>query len=471
VRFLHHFVSRRVVGRNVGEIDRPAALAAKLKRVLHYRHHAETEQVDFYDAEIFAVVLVPLRHDAARHRCVFQWHERAQFSLANDHATRVLAEMPRQTVDRLIQRDERGHSRMRLRQTGLLDLGAQVEGVREIAAGEQVREPVEDVRRKIQRFADLARGAAAAIRDDVRGHGSAVFAVTPVNFLDHALAPIAAGQIEIDVRPAFPAIAQEPLEDEIVADGIDRRNAEAITNRAVRRAAAALDHDVVFPAEIDDVPDDQEIAREPEPGDETEFFFQFSFHRGADGAVTLLRAEKGDGAEKRIHVVAVGNGKRREFVADVFERELEAIGETGRVFDGVESVGEERAHFGVALEMALGILGEEFARGIEMGVFADAGENVEDLAAIAARVSDAVCGDDGQAMLFCQIAELLVHALFAADEMALDFDVNIFAAEGVDKTLRAIRWTLGGARAPLLNSGSSLHFTAQSPFSLLRRWA
>src|SRR4051794_21550626 len=170
-----------------------------------------------------------------------------------------------------------------------------------------MRESVENVRRKIQRFPDLARGAASAISDDVRGHGGAVFAVTPIHFLDHALAPIAAGQIKIDVRPAFPAFAQEPFENEIVADRIDRRDAETITDSAIRRAAPALDHDVVFAAEINDVPHDQEIAGEPEPGDEAEFFFEFAFHGGADGAVTLLRAEKSDGAEERIHVVTVGD--------------------------------------------------------------------------------------------------------------------------------------------------------------------
>src|SRR5256885_4388250 len=293
----------------MSEIDWPAAFATKLERVLHHRHHSESEQIHFHDAEIFAVVLVPLRDDAAGHGCVFQRYERAQFSLANNHAARVLAEMPRQTVDRLVKRDERRHPRMRFRQTGLLDLSAQVERMREIAAGEQVGEAVENVRRKIQRLADLARGAPAAISDDVRGHGGAMFAVTPIHFLDYALAPIAARQIEIDVRPAFPAFAQEAFEDEIVAHRIDRRDAETITNRAVRCAPTALHHDVVFAAEIDDVPDDQKIAGEPEARDETELFFEFPFHRGADGAVTLLRAEKGDRAEERIHVVALGNSE------------------------------------------------------------------------------------------------------------------------------------------------------------------
>ena len=151
---------------------------------------------------------------------------------------------------------------MRFRQTGLLDLRLQIERVRKIAVRKKMREAIENVRRKIQRFADLARGAAAAISNDVRGHGRAVFAVTPVNFLDHAFAAIAARQIEIDVGPAFAAFAEKTLENQMVADRIDRRDAETITNRAVRRAAAALHHDVVFAAEIDDVPNDQKITGE-----------------------------------------------------------------------------------------------------------------------------------------------------------------------------------------------------------------
>src|SRR2546423_11407138 len=96
--------------------------------------------------------------------------------------------------------------------------------------------------------------------------------------------------------------------------------------------------------------------------------------------------------------------------------------------------------------MALGVLSEEFAGGIEMSVFADAGENVEDLAAIGPRILDAVRGDYRQTMLFGEIAQLLVHALFTAEEMTLDFDVDVFAADGVDETLGAITLTLGSAR-------------------------
>src|SRR5205807_9134757 len=119
----------------------------------------------------------------------------------------------------------------------------------------------------------------------------AVFSVAPINFLDDRFAPVAAGKIEIDIGPTFPALIQETFEHEIVADRIDRRDPEAITNYAVRRAPSALDHDVVLATEFNDVPNDQEIAGEPELDDECKLFFDLPTHFCAHRGVTLLRAE------------------------------------------------------------------------------------------------------------------------------------------------------------------------------------
>src|SRR5216684_6056408 len=118
-----------------------------------------------------------------------------------------------------------------------------------------MRKAIENARQKIQRLADFARGTPASIRNHIRGHGRAMFAVTAVNFLNDAFAPVAARQIEIDVRPTFAPFTEKALEDEMIAQRIDRRNAETITDRAVCSAAAALHHDVVLAAEINDVPD------------------------------------------------------------------------------------------------------------------------------------------------------------------------------------------------------------------------
>ena len=52
-----------------------------------------------------------------------------------------------------------------------------------------------------EHFSDVAHGGAAAIGDDIGGHGGAEFAVALVDMLDDALALIAAGKVEIDIRP------------------------------------------------------------------------------------------------------------------------------------------------------------------------------------------------------------------------------------------------------------------------------
>src|SRR6476620_6143780 len=156
----------------------------------------------------------------------------------------MLAQMSRQTVNRAIQPDEYGHPRMMFRQTGSFDLRFQFHRVREIAAGKQVREPIDNARRKIERLADFTRGAPPSIRDHVRSHGCAMFAVTPINFLDHCFPPIPAGKIKINIRPTFAALVEESFEYEMIFHRVDRGDSEAITNGAIGGAAAALDHNV-----------------------------------------------------------------------------------------------------------------------------------------------------------------------------------------------------------------------------------
>ena len=65
-----------------------------------------------------------------------------------------------------------------------------------------------------QRLAHFARGRAAAIGDDVGGHGGAELAVALVDVLDDALALVAAGQVEIDVGPLAALFREEALEEQ-----------------------------------------------------------------------------------------------------------------------------------------------------------------------------------------------------------------------------------------------------------------
>ena len=134
----------------------------------------------------------------------------------------MLAEMARQAVDPVVKLDQRTESAVRTRDAGLHHLVLQFQRVGEIAAGEKIGKALQHILAEIERLADFAHGAAAAIGDDVGGHGRAVPAVAAEDFLDDLLAPVAAGQIEIDVGPALAAFAQETLEEKFAARS-DRR--------------------------------------------------------------------------------------------------------------------------------------------------------------------------------------------------------------------------------------------------------
>ena len=77
-------------------------------------------------------------------------------------------------------------------------------------------------------------------------------------------------QIEIDVRPLVAALAQKALEEQLHADRIDGGDFKRIADGGVGGAAAALHQDVVLLAELNDVPDDEEVSGEAQLGNQRE---------------------------------------------------------------------------------------------------------------------------------------------------------------------------------------------------------
>ena len=136
-----------------------------------------------------------------------------------------------------------------------------------------------------ERLADLARRAAAAIGDDVGGHGRAEPAVALVDVLDDLLAPVAARQVEVDVRPLAALLGEEALEEQLHPHRVDRGDAERVADRAVGRRAAPLHQDVVGAAELDDVPDDEEVAGEVEAADQVQLVLDLRRAFSASGPV------------------------------------------------------------------------------------------------------------------------------------------------------------------------------------------
>ena len=94
-------------------------------------------------------------------------------------------------------------------------------------------QPVEQLGREAERLADLPDGHAGLERDDVAHHPGALPAVLVVDVLDHLLA-VLRREVDVDVGGAGHLLVEEALEQEVVLDGIDARDAEDVGDDGVR---------------------------------------------------------------------------------------------------------------------------------------------------------------------------------------------------------------------------------------------
>ena len=93
-----------------GEVDGVASLLADVEGVLHGGKHAEAEEVDLDDAEVLAVVLVPLDDGAVGHGGGLEGDDGVEAGVADDHAAGVLAEVAGEGKDGLVEVEEGGEA-------------------------------------------------------------------------------------------------------------------------------------------------------------------------------------------------------------------------------------------------------------------------------------------------------------------------------------------------------------------------
>ena len=151
----------------------------------------------------------------------------------------------------------------------------------------------------------------------------------------------------------------------------------------------------------------------------------------------------------------VGGGRRRqrkvrEAIAEVLEREGQAQGQLAGGGDGVGQIGEAPRHLEPALELALTVAGEPAAGVIEIGLLADAREDVGQRAPARPAVERLVGGEQRQPRRASQDDEASEIPLLGPIEMTLDLDEAVVAAEDPDQAIenpsRAVALA-GGDRA------------------------
>ena len=100
-----------------------------------------------------------------------------------------------------------------------------------------------------------------------------------VHVLDHLFAAIAL-DVDVDVGRAVTLGRQEPLEQQAERHCVGVGDAERVADRRVRSRAPPLAVDVGSPAELDEVPHDQEVAGEAELLDHFELVLELGVGTG-----------------------------------------------------------------------------------------------------------------------------------------------------------------------------------------------
>ena len=435
VGLLERPIHRRIVLRQARQIHRFAVnLGNHFQAVLDHRHHAQAEQIHLDDPHIGAVFLVPLDDHAAGHGGGFERHHRIQLPLANDHAARMLAEVPRHVLRHFVELAKFAHARMGEIQAGLAKLAVgRVFRISPLPRMRQFGKFFERGNLEAQRLAHFARGGAAAIGDDVGGHGRAQLSEALVHVLDYAFALFAAGQIEIDIGPFAALFGEEAFEQQIHADRVHGGDFERITDRAVGGRAAALRQNAARLGEAHDVPDDQEIAGQLELFDQRQFALDLPLRAVVVGLVAAARAFVHARAQKAGHGFARGHGIARKFVTETVEREFQTRRDFERIGQRLGQVGEQAHHFRWSFDVAFGIALEQAAGAGKRHMIADAGEHIQQLALGWRGVGGAVGGDQRDAQTPRAFDDGLVGRFLFPPVVALQFCVHVGAAEDIEQ--------------------------------------
>ncbi len=201
-------------------------------------------------------------------------------------------------------------------------------------------------------------------------------AVARVDVLQHPLA-LAVREVDVDVRRLGALLAEESLEEELELDRVHRRDAEAVADRAVRRRAASLAEDPLAPREAHDVPHDQEVAREPELGDERELVEDLLVvPRGALPSPAFLCARLHQPFEVLVLAHPLRQREVRQPGLERLQPEGASVGDGHRVRETLFESAPARGELRMALEVPFAVGAEPRAHLVERRAMAQRREHV-----------------------------------------------------------------------------------------------
>ncbi len=203
-----------------------------------------------------------------------------------------------------------------------------------------------------------------------------------VDVLHHLLAPLVL-EVDVDVGRLLAVERDEALEQQVVQGGVDLGDAEAEAQGRVRRRSPALAQDAARAGEAHDVVHGQEVGRVVHLPHEIEFVGdgRRDVPGNAVGVgarwVATARAFGSEGGERLLRRGKALAQLLGIVVAEFVEREGEAGREAQGLGHGLGRFGEQPAHLGRRLQVALGVERQLAAGALQRDAVADAGDDVE----------------------------------------------------------------------------------------------
>ena len=265
--------------------------------------------------------------------------------------------------------------------------------------------------------------------DDLRHMVGTVFAVDVVDDLLSALV----AEVHVEIRHTDAFGVQKALEDQVIADGVDIRDANTVGGNTARAGAASRPHrDALTFCKIDVVPYDEVVVGIPHRFDHADLVFQ-----AVDVGLRHVRAVAAFQAvpAELFKVGLIVHAVRGFVVGDLgvteFKVKIALLGDLFRIGAGFRYHGEQLVHLVCGLDVEfIGL--ELHAVGILNGLAGlDAQQDALHLGVLFAQIMGVVGGCHGDAGLARKLDELRQNGGILFQAVILQFDVVILCTEQV----------------------------------------
>ena len=278
--------------------------------------------------------------------------------------------------------------------------------------------------------------------------GDLLGAVELANVLHDLEAPLIV-EVHIDIGHLGTLRGQEPLEHQAVLERVERGDVHGVgDDSAGGRATAGADADAVVLGPLHVLGDDEKVGGKALVADDLVFVLKALFDvdatdlaRGPVVAVVLAQALLALAAE--LALVRLAGVEQREARQDdgvPVQLDVALVGDLERVVAGLGAIREHRPHLLLGLHVKLRASHAHAVGVVDLGVHANAHDDVLHGRILAAQVVEVVGGDDLDAHLFGDVDERTVHllvgqAVVGGDAVFLDLDIKVAGLEGVTEGL------------------------------------